>query len=81
MGGKYSASTIALMPDEERRRRHLKVRSRKVTPRPDSRSVTVELDVDTIAEIDAYAASFGMSRRAATIDLIEWGLDYVANGG
>jgi len=82
MGGPYKQRTLDEMSDDERRRRHIKVRSPKHSqvPNPTNR-ISVLFDEDTIADIHKLAKRFNQSRTEMVRDLVEWGILGVEQDG
>lgn len=65
------------MSDDERRRRHIKVREPKRTYTPRANVLTVRFDDDTMQQVTDLAKRFKQSRTEMARDLIEWGIESV----
>lgn len=77
MPSSYSQKTLDAMSDDERRRRHLKVREPKRNYHPRTNTITLRLDPDTLAQVMVLAKRLKQTRTQTVRDLVEWGLESV----
>ena len=75
--GRYKQSTLDAMSDDERRRRHLKVRVPRQLNTPRANVLTVRFDDETMQQVTDLAKRFKQSRTQMARDLIEWGIESV----